>query len=73
MKSFKQYLNKATMSPAQIAKKHGVSVDKINDQLKMGIAVEKEHTSHADVARTIALAHLAELPDYYTKLKKMEK
>ena len=42
-------------------------------QLKMGIKVEKEHTSNDKIAREIALDHLGELPDYYTRLKKMEK
>jgi hypothetical protein len=42
-------------------------------ELKMGIEVEKEHTPDADVAKRIALDHLAELKDYYTRLKKMEK
>lgn len=41
-------------------------------ELEMGIAVEKEHTSNADVAKRIALDHLAELKDYYTRLAKME-
>jgi Protein of unknown function (DUF5661) len=38
----------------------------------MGIKVEGEHTSNKEIARHIALAHLKELPDYYTRLKKME-
>lgn len=42
------------------------------EQLKMGIEVEQEHTTNKDVARTIALAHLSEISDYYTRLKKME-
>lgn len=41
-------------------------------QLAMGIEVEKEHTSNPSVARTIALAHLTEMGDYYTHLKDME-
>jgi hypothetical protein len=41
-------------------------------ELEMGIAVEKEHTSNLDVAKRIALDHLAELKDYYTRLAKME-
>ena len=72
-KELKEQLDKKTLSPDAIAKKHGVSVDKINSQLKMGIAVEKEHTSDPKVAREIALDHLMERPDYYTKLKKVEK
>ena len=42
------------------------------EQLKMGIKVEMEHTDDPKIAKIIALHHLAELPDYYTKLKKME-
>lgn len=39
-------------------------------QLKMGIEVEHEHTTNKKIAEIIAKAHLAEDPDYYTKLKK---
>ena len=41
-------------------------------ELKMGIEVEKEHTTDIATAERIALDHLAEIPDYYTRLKKME-
>jgi len=41
-------------------------------QLKMGIEVEMEHTSNPILAKRIALDHLAEIPDYYTRLDKME-
>ena len=37
-------------------------------QLKLGIAVEREHTNDDNTAREIALDHLAEDPKYYTKL-----
>lgn len=42
------------------------------EQLKMGIEVEYEHTNDEAVAKKIALDHLAEIKDYYTRLKKME-
>lgn len=42
------------------------------EQLKMGIEVEKEHTSNPYVARMISLAHLSECPRYYDYLKDME-
>jgi len=42
------------------------------DQLSMGIEVELEHTDDRDLAKQIAKAHLLEIPDYYTRLKKME-
>ena len=41
-------------------------------QLAMGIEVEKEHLPYPSIAEKIAKDHLAELPDYYTRLKKME-
>jgi hypothetical protein len=59
-------------SPKEIAKKHGVSLDSIKKQLEMGIKVEGEHTSDKTAARITALQHLDEVPDYYTKLKKVE-
>lgn len=52
------------------------------DQFKMGLEVELEHgivnpvtnVTNDDLMMTakIALAHLNELPDYYTRLRKME-
>ena len=38
----------------------------------MGIPIEHEHTKDKDLATDIALQHLDEIPDYYTRLKKME-
>lgn len=64
--------SKPVKSVKNIAKKHGVSSSVINDQLKMGIKVEMEHTTDKEDAKNIALQHLAERPDYYTKLKKVE-
>ena len=60
-------------SPEEIAKKHGVSLEAIKKQLEMGIKVEGEHTSNKTAARITALQHLDEVPDYYSKLKKVEK
>lgn len=42
------------------------------DELAMGIKVEMEHTSNRAIAERIALDHLSEIKDYYTRLKKME-
>ena len=41
-------------------------------QMKMGRNVEKEHTDNPKLADEIAKDHLAEIPDYYTRLNKME-
>jgi hypothetical protein len=38
-------------------------------ELRMGIRVEMEHTDDIDVAKKIALDHIAENPFYYTALK----
>ena len=56
----------------QIAKKHRLDVSFVKTQLKMGIPIEHEHTKDKDLATDIALQHLDEIPDYYTRLKKME-
>lgn len=42
------------------------------EQIKMGIEIEYEHTRKMEIARKIAYDHLAEIPDYYTRLAKME-
>jgi len=42
------------------------------EELRMGIEVEHEHTPDAETAKRIATDHLAEIPDYYTRLKRME-
>lgn len=69
----KKLLNAKTKSPEDIAKHHNVDLDHIMDQIHHGMKIELEHTSHRSVAREIALDHLGEDPNYYTKLKKMEK
>jgi hypothetical protein len=47
--------------------------DKVDaEELRIGIEIEKEHTEHVEVAKQIALDHLAEIPDYYTRLVDME-
>jgi len=67
-----QNLKDSEMSPEDLAKKHNVSVDKIKKQLEMGKKVEHEHTNNDQLAYKIAKAHVAEKPDYYTKLKMVE-
>ncbi len=52
------------------------------EQFRMGLEVESEHGSHdpqtnvthddMDITGKIAWAHLKEIPDYYTRLKRME-
>lgn len=61
----------------------GIDWKKIDpEQFRMGLEVELEHgmvdpvtnVTNDDLSMTakIALAHLREIPDYYTRLKKME-
>ena len=55
-----------------IAKRHKVSDKHIQSQIEMGIDVEIEHTKDKNKAKEIAMDHLMESPDYYTKLAEME-
>lgn len=68
----------------KIGEKLGIKWDKFDaEQFRMGINVELEHgkrdpatnVTNNDPILTgkIALAHLKEFPDYYTRLDKMEK
>lgn len=61
------------LSVEDIATKHGVSVEDIENQIKLGAKVEQEHTSDVEEAKKIAMDHLTEFPDYYDRLSKMEK
>ena len=61
------------LSVKDIADKFGVSVSEIEKQLRMGVKVESEHTTSQTTAKEIAMDHLSEMPDYYTRLDKMEK
>jgi stalled ribosome alternative rescue factor ArfA len=61
------------MSVADIAEKHKTSIKAIELQIEKGIKVEKEHTDSETEARTIAMDHLVEIPDYYDRLLAMEK
>ena len=61
------------MTVKDIANKFGVSVSSIEKQLAMGKKIEHEHTDNLSKAIEIAMDHLSEFPDYYTRLIKMEK
>lgn len=69
----------------EIAEKIGIDWDQEPfdvDQFRMGLDVELEHGAHDPKTNVtnddpittgkIALAHLNELPDYYSRLEKME-
>ena len=42
-------------------------------QIADGVKIEAEHTPNPKIRKEIAKDHLTEMPDYYTKLKQMEK
>jgi hypothetical protein len=50
-----------------------IATDSDDGELAKGIKVEMEHTTDANIAKKIALDHLKEIPDYYTRLIAMEK
>ena len=79
MKNFKEFINetkalkiKSHKTVDEIAKKHRLDISFIQNQLEMGIPIEHEHTRDKVLSTDIALQHLNEIPDYYTRLKKME-
>ena len=68
----------------RIGEQLGIKWDKFNlEQFRMGMDIELEHglvDPHTNVSNDdplttgkIALAHLNEFPDYYTRLEKLEK
>lgn len=55
------------------AHEEGITVKDVDPrQLQIGIRSEMEHTTSKKIATKIALDHLTEIPDYYTRLQKME-
>lgn len=51
----------------------GMTADNVDpQQLVRGIEVEMEHTKDPRIAKKIALDHLAEFRDYYSRLDRME-
>ncbi len=73
-----------TEQAKQIGEQLGIKWDKFDiEQFRMGMDVELEHGSvdsntnvtndNPLITGKIALAHLNEFPDYYTRLDKMEK
>lgn len=61
------------ISLGDIAHKHKVDIKDLTKQFLQGVEVEmKEHTKNKKEAIEIAMDHLVEDPEYYTKLKKIE-
>lgn len=58
----------------KIGKHNKISDSKFDKkELRIGIKIEMEHTDDEEVAKDIAKDHLSEIPNYYTRLAKMEK
>ena len=66
-------MKKRVPTEKEISKTHGVSLDYVTRQAEIGSTVEREHTTSHEEAYGIALQHIAEFPDYYKHLLKMEK
>lgn len=60
------------MTLKDIAKHHNISVQTIKQEFIKGYSVEREHTTDVNIAKEIALDHLYEDPNYYSKLSKIE-
>lgn len=59
---------RADRKSLEIADAHGVPLTELMKQLEVGIAVEANHTPDQQGAQEIAMDHIAEDPEYYTKL-----
>jgi len=66
-------LFKSNKSIEQIAKEKNVPLVYAKNQLIKGMKTESEHSNSKKVQKTIALQHLDEMMNYYTKLKTIEK
>jgi len=65
-------MEKTILTISEVAEKHSVPVETLSDELIEGIKTEMEHTNNPEEAKKIALDHLAENPQYYQYLQKME-
>jgi len=63
----------STPSAQELSKKWKMSLSDISKKIAAGSKVEREHTTSAKQAAEIARDHINERPDYYEKIKKMEK
>jgi hypothetical protein len=67
-----QYITNVTSfdDSVRILKNKGILTEVINpSELAMGVKIEMEHTNDMEVAKKIAMDHLAENPNYYSDLK----
>ena len=55
-----------------VEKKRIFGKDVNPDELSMGLKIEMKHIKDPEIALHVAMDHLAEINDYYTRLKKMK-
>jgi hypothetical protein len=66
----KEYENMShRMTLKAIAQLHSVEEEKIMSEFEIGVKEEMEHTDSVLIACEIAIDHLVEAPDYYTRLE----
>ncbi len=66
-------VSKVNVNLYGLADRKSITPDDVDPkELQMGIKMEMEHTTDPEVSKKIALDHLAEIKDYYTRLEKME-
>ena len=65
-------LNKRTPSVRELAKRYTTTPEEVHRQINRGVKVEFEHTDDIEAATEIAMDHIGEKLDYYTRLAKVE-
>ena len=72
MEKYLAYLQEQS-NPIGVGKHNDVPDSEFDpNELKAGIDIEHEHSDDPEICKSIAKDHLSEIPDYYTRLKKME-
>lgn len=56
-------------TPRQIARKYNVNLSEVTRRLQKGVKIEHEHTKNRQVAMKIAIDHLLEDLNYYSRVK----
>lgn len=64
--------NDAVESFLKGGRSKGEEFDYDEDEMDLGMEVEKEHTDNEEIIHKMVLDHLIENPEYYSKLKKAE-
>lgn len=71
MSNYKDYLLRQLGIKESSLKPSGIQPSEVDPrELEMGVKDETEHTNDPELAQRIALQHLNQYPDYYSKIKK---